>query len=136
MKLPTSITVIECNSLLDGGTVEFVATAESGEQVLITINQHAFNVSRSIFSRWLGGFSQSTRTPGRLLLNGRLISPRSERETKIVSLLKTARISTDNSSGWDIEEANRIRIECVDYIQSDAYLEIARTGIVPTNNAG
>ncbi|MDB2686509.1 hypothetical protein N9Y42_04805 [Mariniblastus sp.] len=134
MKLPASITIVECNSYFDGGTVEFVVTGEAGESLRITINQHAFSVSHPRLYRWLGRFAPSNRKPGRLLVNRSVVPPRSDQENKIVRLLATAKISVVALDGWDTRETNRLREECLEYIQSETYLEIARTGIVPAHH--
>lgn len=75
-ELPTRIVVRHCGLRLDGGTVHLIATDEFGRQVDITLA-----------SSWPGS---STLVAGRLYYEGDLVPMRSEREGRIVKLLREA----------------------------------------------
>ena len=131
--LPTSITLVESNYWLDGGSTTLHAVSESGTEHLIHLNQRRMPGSKN---------------PGRLLFDYTLIPVRSDAETRIIELLRSAKVDADegapptqpknrlgddiknvleNSPAANIEEFRR---EIIEYLQSDEYLEIARTGAV------
>ena len=133
--LPESITLVESDYWLDGGSTTLHAVSESDTKHLIHLNQ-----------RMLPG----TKHPGRLLFDNTLVQVRSDVETRIIELLRSAKVDADdsppaaqpknrlilgddiknvleNSPAANIEEFRRSFIE---YLQSDEYLEIARTGVV------
>jgi len=133
--LPKSITLVESNYWLDGGSITLHAISEAGEKHLIHLNQ-----------RMIPG----SKHPGRLLFDNTLIQVRSEAEARIIELLRLAKVDADdalppaqpknrlilsddirhvlqNSPAANIEEFRR---EFIEYLQSDEYLEIARTGVI------
>ena len=137
--LPDSITLVDSNYWLDGGSTTLHAVSESDKKHLIHLNQ-----------RMIPG----SKNPGRLLFDNALIQVRSDLETRIIQLLTSAKVDAEdgppptqsknrlilgddiknvmeNSPAANIEKFRRAIIE---YLQSDEYLEIARTGVVA--NAG
>ncbi len=133
--LPKSITLVGSNYWLDGGSTTLHAVSESNTKHLIHLNQ-----------RMMPG----TKNPGRLLFDKTLIQVHSEAETRIIELLRSAKIDADDGKppaqpknrlilGDDIKNVlenspaaniEKFRQEFIEYLQSDEYLEVARTGII------
>ena len=137
MKFPKAITVIDASYLLDGGTMTLYALTDSGLKCQIRLNQRAFD---------------SYPDPGRLYFNDQLIDIRSDDESTILELLKTASIiSKDRLSspsenriskkalilGDDIKEVlenspednlRKFRDNIITFVESDEYVHIAEHG--------
>jgi len=135
-KLPTRICLTDGGGYLDGGTLVFEATTESGEQVQIRLNQHTL---------------RGTENPGRLFYDGNIVDVRSDYETQLIALMETAEIkleggprpdSTPNYVGPPIEYIERLddmktccidefRSSLIDFVRSERYVEISKHGILP-----
>ena len=137
MKLPTSITITDSAYWLDGGTTTLLGRTNAGEDFSIQLNQRVFD---------------DYRHPGRLMFNGQLVDVRSDAESQILDLLKSATIeiveheaTSENRIcknpiilGDDIkqvmdnspeENLRQFRDEITAYVESDEYVAIATKGI-------
>ena len=75
--LPESITLVESNYWLDGGSTTLHAESESDTKHLIHLNQRTLSGSKN---------------PGRLLFDNTLIQVRSNVERRIIELLRSAKV--------------------------------------------
>ena len=131
----------ESSYLLDGGTTILQARTESGRECRIRLNQ-----------RRSGGLGDPARLPGRLYVDGELVEIRSEYESAVVELLKSASIVPKERPpappenrisknalvlGADIQQVldstpeenlRRLRDEIVAFVTSDEYVHIAEHG--------
>ena len=141
LRLPQSVTLTESSYLLDGGTTILQAKTESGRECRIRLNQ-----------RRSGGLGDPARLPGRLYVDGELVEVRSERESAVVELLKSASIAPEERPpvpaenrisknalvlGADIQQVldstpqenlRRLRDEVVAFVMSEEYVQIAEHG--------
>jgi len=140
LDIPAQITIVDSSFFLDGGTVALHAITDDGLKCSIQLNQRVF--------------SDFYADPGRLFFNGERIDVRSDKESQIVRLLKTASIESvikeppPNSSppisknalilGDDIRQffesspqsnLERFRNQIVEFIESDEYVRIATCGL-------
>ena len=133
-KLPNQIRLTGGGARLDGGTLTFHATTESGEHVKIRLNQHML---------------RGTENPGRLFYDGNIVDVRSDYENILLTLLETAEIQIDEGprpdttpnyigppieaiESWNEEKTRWIdefRTELIDFVRSERYIEVSKHGI-------
>ena len=82
MALPARLTFHNCKYLVDGGTYILCATDERDTVHQVTLVQHMF----------LQPHSDPQRIPGRLYFDEELVAIRSERESELLRLIKTAAV--------------------------------------------
>ncbi len=136
-----AITLIASAYYLDGGTTEIYAITDSGKRCSIRLNQHSL----------LGDYElDKPDSPGRLCFNNRLIAVRSTSEQHVLELLQSAILKPiaiddlrrihelDNVSPSELSNLTRLvesgelerhRDSIVDFVETDRYVEAARSGI-------
>lgn len=123
--LPQNIKLVSWFGLLDGGSSWLLALADTDEFVTITRNQFMF---------------PGTKDPGRIGFNGELVSVRSNVESKLLDLLRSATIDCEieipeeheqfrHHLAGDFGSIDSFRNDLIQYIESDRYVEIATNGI-------
>jgi len=140
VEIPSQITIVDSSFFLDGGTVVLHAVAVDGTKCSIQLNQRVF--------------SEFYADPGRLFFNSERIEVRSDKESRIVHLLKTASIESAGKEpsadvgppisknalilGDDIREffesspqsnLERFRNQIEAFIESEEYVRIATCGL-------
>lgn len=138
MQIPQSITLSASAYRLDGGTMTLHAVTEAGTKCTIQLNQRVFD---------------SYADPGRLYFNEEPVEVRSDTETQIINLLRTASIAAIKRQagppenrisknalilGDDIKEVmgnspennlRKFRDDIIAFVESDEYVQIAKNGI-------
>lgn len=117
----------------DGGTIEIVAKTDPEGSCVVRLNQTMFSDGYPL---------GETDSPGRLCFNGNLIDVRSDEETHLITLMLAADFSplefdeavwkfvpdTTDPAGH-IEELKQLRDRIVNYVNSEAYVEVAENGV-------
>jgi hypothetical protein len=138
VQIPSKITLVESSFWLDGGSVTLHALTEAGEPCRVHLSQRCFPDSGA----------------GRLFFNEELVDVRSDNESRIIALLREASIQLKREQpapsnelpisknamilSDDIKEVlestpeqnlRRFRDDIVRFVESDAYVDIAKNGL-------
>jgi len=139
VQIPNEITLVESSYWLDGGSITLHGVTESGSECRIHLTQRCF---------------PNSGNEGRLYFNDELVDVRCNDELRIVELLRSAPIATKHREPTSSDEPpisknalilsedirdffasepeqnlRRFRDEIVKFVESDEYVEIAKSGL-------
>ncbi len=113
MAVPSRLTLYNVRFVFDGGTRHLYATDERGAEHRITLVQRMQQIS------------DPRELPGRLYFDDDLVAVRSDLESDLLRLLKTAELSPCANAPPDSEILRGAVNALISFVESDAYVSLA-----------